>query len=1432
MWPTPQEFNEAIQRPDLCFEDPELKLATVSLNPLGLPRSITGSFASVYKLRSGNAVHAVRCFLEDRAGLLTRYAIIEESLAAVDFEDFVRFRFMGRGIKVSGRWYPILKMDWCEGLPLDQYLNKVVGDYSRLDSIQSQFRLLMKRLYERRIAHGDLQHGNILIEGERMVLVDYDGMFVPRLSGSESVELGHRNFQHPRRNSSLFSGGLDNFSAHLIDTSLSILKEDPDLWSRFECGDDCLLFRHRDLRSPEKSALFAELSSHESEEVRRHGAQLTRLLKVKPEAIPDLSASSEELEEIFADEENLICDRSEISLISDLGIGPDDLDVLAKRPRRARRHPRLKIPRSLLGRVAKLKENMHMRVASSLATDIWAENCISKGISAYDEGNYSEAIQRLKPVPELIADRSDYYHWSYEANVRLGYCYIKTNQIGTASHYFREAQRYASVLGSSQSSMRATLLLAATYYESDQLDRSYDLVIKSLKKSRAFLSVIRQEKDGAFGNKLTIPNLLLDVGHLYLSRDELESAIASFEALIEFCQRIESTDERSATEVKLLVLRAITAISVARFENDGDRVIELFRDNIRNPVGLSTLLEAENAHSRLLTTSRYALFLREVAERYYQERQYKYSKIAYQKALELFRKLPGGSGEFNVYIADCLLAIGKTPEAAAIMMDSFEEGQVLSVDLLNKLESIYEFHFAVFFAVVITDTGGYKRRNRCLNYLSEIAPTGESLALSLAYLDKCRLNRSKNLAVLLADCARDLTSVGRGRDAQEIYATSFRIFQRAGLVDADAHRVIECLLVNDDLDTAAGLLVDSPDLEHTVRAIVGATMRANHFELDLIFQILVKVLDLQMARSYEHVSEDELKMTLSLLSWCAEEDDIRLTLMEEKVETWRNRREITLAHNLVDQGKFGRAINIFEKHEGKAGVNVVQAYELWSMRYFTIALENRDRTGLALVDGYALGCAIEIISTLKERDGLSPDFAMRVVELIGRSSPEGMENHLSILSEIFEDMPDEFEEVRVSLGKCVPSTRRKAGLKRPWADVQDSLEADEGTDNGGEILIGVDGGFQAAPLPAVVNMRFRSTQEEKLWKALHRALFLVDRERYGEAVKALTEFENMDRGRRFLVDAEIALGYCQYLLSNARMAKSCFSKAVAESRSSLTSNQGRVESYYRASVCLAQFALGKDLSKGKIRTLIDPSAQRKDIYRVGAALINETIELESDLALRLADHLYMEAEEHESLQHGAHASSIYEAALVIFGAANNDRALAVIDCLDAVRQHDQAARKLKELGGQSEDSRHLLRKLARRHVRGPDCDEVIAIYEAAGIELSIQIQLVEQDLIMEKLARILTTDVPSTRYMKQLLKEVEDFTARYELDAKFAAKIISFCDKNIDSLDPARRPRLKGGFLDLAEFLEPVHPGARSALTKRFEESPENPEDIPEDSRI
>jgi hypothetical protein len=55
------------------------------------------------------------------------------------------------------------------------------------------------------IAHGDLQHGNIiLVPGKKdnslmLKLIDYDGMFIPPLAGSPKGEVGHAAYQHPER---------------------------------------------------------------------------------------------------------------------------------------------------------------------------------------------------------------------------------------------------------------------------------------------------------------------------------------------------------------------------------------------------------------------------------------------------------------------------------------------------------------------------------------------------------------------------------------------------------------------------------------------------------------------------------------------------------------------------------------------------------------------------------------------------------------------------------------------------------------------------------------------------------------------------------------------------------------------------------------------------------------------------------------------------------------------------------------------------------------------------------------------------------------------------------------------------------------------------------------------------------------------------------
>jgi hypothetical protein len=174
---------------------------------------------------------------------------------------FVGFDFLQRGICVRGRWYPILKMDWLDGDQLDSYVQRNLGSPAVLGDLPKKWLDLLGQMCRANIAHGDLQHGNILVVNGQLKLIDYDGMWIPALAGQKSIEIGHRNYQSPRRTEADFGPWLDNFSARVIYLSVSALAARPGLWRKYNGGDECLLFRQSDFDDPNSSQLLAELES-------------------------------------------------------------------------------------------------------------------------------------------------------------------------------------------------------------------------------------------------------------------------------------------------------------------------------------------------------------------------------------------------------------------------------------------------------------------------------------------------------------------------------------------------------------------------------------------------------------------------------------------------------------------------------------------------------------------------------------------------------------------------------------------------------------------------------------------------------------------------------------------------------------------------------------------------------------------------------------------------------------------------------------------------------------------------------------------------------------------------------------------------------------------------------------------------------------------
>src|SRR5215213_10144701 len=187
-WPSISDYQEAIQNPRISLADPELQQGTPVCNRLGLPVPITGGFASVYQLRCGARTWAIRCFLRDFADQQKRYAAIDAHLRKASFSYKVGFEFQPKGIRIRGEWYPILKMEWVPGALLNEHVEQRVGDAAALRALAEEWTACLRAMKRARVAHGDLQHGNVLVAGGKLRLIDYDGMYVPSLAGMGSHE--------------------------------------------------------------------------------------------------------------------------------------------------------------------------------------------------------------------------------------------------------------------------------------------------------------------------------------------------------------------------------------------------------------------------------------------------------------------------------------------------------------------------------------------------------------------------------------------------------------------------------------------------------------------------------------------------------------------------------------------------------------------------------------------------------------------------------------------------------------------------------------------------------------------------------------------------------------------------------------------------------------------------------------------------------------------------------------------------------------------------------------------------------------------------------------------------------------------------------------------------------------------------------------------
>ena len=235
------------------------------LDKYGEPYRSSGAFAVVFKMKDEQTgtFYALKCFTEEQEGRAEAYRQISEELEFVDSPYITSIKYLEKELFVDSNCeddeFPVLLMDWIEGETMEMYVAANYTDNYAMSMLCYRFCKMAAWLRSQSFAHGDIKPDNIMVRPDgTLMLVDYDGMFVPSMKGQKSPTVGTKDFSHPLRTTSDFDETIDDFALASIALSLKAISLDPSLLQTYGASDR-LLFSAADYLDLSKSKTFTAL---------------------------------------------------------------------------------------------------------------------------------------------------------------------------------------------------------------------------------------------------------------------------------------------------------------------------------------------------------------------------------------------------------------------------------------------------------------------------------------------------------------------------------------------------------------------------------------------------------------------------------------------------------------------------------------------------------------------------------------------------------------------------------------------------------------------------------------------------------------------------------------------------------------------------------------------------------------------------------------------------------------------------------------------------------------------------------------------------------------------------------------------------------------------------------------------------------------------
>ena len=262
-YPLISEYVKAIQDAGDNLE--QLAHLTPVLDDHGEPYRSSGAFAVVFKMldKSTGKYYALKCFTEEQEGRAEAYRQIADELGMIDSPYITSVKYMEKELFVDSQCeedeFPVLLMDWVDGETMEAYIAANYRNQSAMLMLSYRFGKMAAWLRTQSFSHGDIKPDNIMVRPDgSLTLVDYDGMFVPSMKGSQSPTIGTRDFSHPLRTVDDFDETIDDFSLASIALSLKAISMKSTLLDIYGASDR-LLFSENDYRNPSNSKVISAL---------------------------------------------------------------------------------------------------------------------------------------------------------------------------------------------------------------------------------------------------------------------------------------------------------------------------------------------------------------------------------------------------------------------------------------------------------------------------------------------------------------------------------------------------------------------------------------------------------------------------------------------------------------------------------------------------------------------------------------------------------------------------------------------------------------------------------------------------------------------------------------------------------------------------------------------------------------------------------------------------------------------------------------------------------------------------------------------------------------------------------------------------------------------------------------------------------------------